>query len=139
MPAHRRTISRHSPPELPLIEPEIYDSIYPSLYLYIYLFIYLSIRIYICIFGAALTAQRIVAAGWRFAQQIVVLADELIVVQHVQLLPGTQLLAANAACEAIQMEHLIAWLPHQIRWCNALATAAALCAITSRGRKDEER
>lgn len=28
----------------------------------------------------ALTAQRIVAAGWRFAQQIVVLADELIVV-----------------------------------------------------------
>lgn len=79
----------------------------------------------------ALTAQRIVAAGWRFAQQIVVLADELIVVQHVQLFPSAQLLAANAARKAVQMEHLVARLSHQIRWCNALAAAAALCAITS--------
>jgi len=42
-----------------------------------------------------------VAAGWRLAQQIVVLADELIVVQHVELLTCAQLLAADAAGEAV--------------------------------------
>lgn len=94
--------------------------------------IVVSVSITVC--GATLTAQRIVAAGWRFAQQIVVLADELIVVKHVQLLAGAQLLAANAAREAVQMEHLVARLSHQIRRCNALATAAALCAITSERR-----
>lgn len=90
-------------------------------------------------FVCALTAQRIVAAGWRFAQQIVVLADELIVVQHVQLFPSAQLLAANAARKAVQMEHLVARLSHQIRWCNALAAAAALCAITSAETRKKRR
>lgn len=85
--------------------------------------------------GITLTAQRIVAAGWRLAQQIVVLADKLIVIQHVQLLPGAQLLAANAACEAVQVEHLIPRLPHQIRRGNTLATAAAFGAVSSEGLK----
>lgn len=72
------------------------------------------------------------AAGWRLAQQIVVLADKLIVIQHVQLLAGAQLLAANAACEAVQMEHLVPRLAHQVRGGNALTAAAAFSAVTSK-------
>lgn len=61
----------------------------------------LKLRCYTQAYRPELTAQRIVAAGWRLAQQIVVLADELIVVQHVELLTCAQLLAADAAGEAV--------------------------------------
>lgn len=77
------------------------------------------------------------AAGWRLAQQIVVLADKLIVIQHVELLAGAQLLAANAACEAVQVEHLIPRLTHQVRGRNPLTAAAALGAVTSKRRSGE--
>jgi len=76
-----------------------------------------------------------VAAGWRLAQQIVVLADELIVVQHVELLTCAQLLAADAAGEAVQVEDLVPGLSHQIRRRDTLATPTALGAVTSVGRK----
>lgn len=80
-----------------------------------------------------LTGQRrrmMVMAG-RFAQHEIVLADEFVVVQHVQLFAGAQLLAADAARETVEMEHFVARLSHQIRRCDAVAAAAAFGAIAS--------
>lgn len=68
--------------------------------------------------------------GW-FVAQKVVLADELVVAEHVQLFARAQLLAANAAREAIEMEHLVAGLSHQVGRSDTLAASAALGAVPS--------
>lgn len=70
-----------------------------------------------------------VVAG-RFAQHEIVLADELVVVQHVQLLAGAELLATDAAREAVEVEDFVARFPHQIRRCDAVAASAAFRAVS---------
>lgn len=66
----------------------------------------------------------------RFAQHEVVLADELVVVQHVQLLAGAELLSTDAAREAVEVEDLVTRFPHQVRWGDAVPAAAALGAVS---------
>lgn len=65
----------------------------------------------------------------RFAQHKVVLADELVVVEHVQLFAGAQLLAADAAREAVEMKDFVAGFAHQIGRRDAVAAAAAFRAV----------
>lgn len=74
----------------------------------------------------------------RFVAQKVVLADELVVAQHVQLFAGAQLFSANAARKAVQVEHFIARLSHKVGGSDALATAAALGAVPSRYLKTKK-
>lgn len=50
----------------------------------------------------------------RLARQVVLLADELVVVQDVELLSGTHLLPTHQAGEAIQVENLVPCLPDEI-------------------------
>ena len=57
---------------------------------------------------------------------VVLLADKLGVVHHVELLPRHQLLATDEAGEALEVEDLVPGLPHQVLWGDALATATAL-------------
>ena len=65
----------------------------------------------------------------RLAGDVVLLADELVIVQHVELLPGAELLAAHHAGEAVQVEHLVPGLPHQVAGRDPLRTAPALGAV----------
>ena len=82
----------------------------------------------------ALTCHRVGS----LAEDVIVLADELIVVQHVQLLAGADLLPTDAAREAVQMEHLVARFPHQVRRCDALPATAALGTVAPEIETEEE-
>lgn len=68
--------------------------------------------------------------GRLVAAEVVLLADELVVVQHVELLAGGELLPAHQAGEAVEVEHFFFGLPHQVAGRDALAAAAALRAIS---------
>ena len=57
---------------------------------------------------------------------IVFLADKLGVVHHVELLPGDQLLPADEAGEALEVEDLVPGLPYQVLGRDAFPTAATL-------------
>ena len=57
---------------------------------------------------------------------VILLADKLGVVHHVQLLPRHQLLPADEAGEALEVEDLVPRLPHQVLGRDALATATTL-------------
>lgn len=46
---------------------------------------------------------------------VVVLADEFVVVEDVELLAGAQLFTAHQTREAVQVEHFVARLAHQVR------------------------
>jgi hypothetical protein len=52
----------------------------------------------------------------RLAGDVVLLADELVVVQHVEFLARAQLLATHHARKAVQVEHFIPRLTHQVAW-----------------------
>lgn len=58
------------------------------------------------------------------AADVVVLADELVLIQDVQLLPGGELFPAHHAREAFQMEHLVPRAPYQVVRRDSLRTAA---------------
>lgn len=68
------------------------------------------------------------------AEQIVLLANELIVVEHVQLLASAQLFPTNTARKAVQVEHLVARLSHEVRWRQSLSTAPAFRSVSPRDR-----
>ena len=57
---------------------------------------------------------------------VIFLADKLSVVHHVELLPRHQLLPADEAGEALEVEDLVPRLPHQVLGRDALTTATAL-------------
>lgn len=67
--------------------------------------------------------------GGLVAREVVLLAYELVVVQDVELLAGGELLPADQAGEAVEVEHLVPCLPHQVAGRDALAAAAALGAV----------
>ena len=50
----------------------------------------------------------------RFAGDVVLLADEFVVIQHIEFLPRTQLLATHHAREAVEMKHFVPSLSHQV-------------------------
>lgn len=50
----------------------------------------------------------------RFSRQIVLLAYKLVVIQHVEFLAGGQLLPADEAREAVEMEDLLPRLADQV-------------------------
>jgi hypothetical protein len=50
----------------------------------------------------------------RLAGDVVFLADELVVVQHVEFLARAQLLATHHASKAVEMKHFISRFAHQI-------------------------
>lgn len=66
----------------------------------------------------------------RLARQVVLLADELVVVQDVELLAGAHLLPTHQAGEAIQVENLVPRLPHKILRVYPLEATAALGAVS---------
>lgn len=66
----------------------------------------------------------------RLARQVVLLADELVVVQDVELLAGAHLLPTDQAGETIQVENLVPRLPHEILRVYPLKAAAALGAVS---------
>lgn len=73
----------------------------------------------------------------RFARQVVLLADELVVVQDVELLAGAHLLPTHQAGEAIQVENLVPRLPHEVLRAYPLEAAAAFGAVSpARWKKD---
>ena len=57
---------------------------------------------------------------------VIFLADKLSVVHHVELLPRHQLLPADEAGEALEVEDLVPRLPDKVLGRDALATAATL-------------
>ena len=66
----------------------------------------------------------------RLARQVVLLADELVVVQDVELLSGAHLLPTHQAGEAIQVENLVPRLPHEILGAYPLEATAAFRAVS---------
>lgn len=65
----------------------------------------------------------------RFARQVVLLADELVVVQDIELLAGAHLLPTHQAGEAIQVENFVPRFPHEVLRVYPLEAAAALGAV----------
>jgi hypothetical protein len=65
----------------------------------------------------------------RLAGDVVLLADELVVVQHVQFLASAQLLATHHARKAVQVKHFISRLAHQVARRDTLRTASTLGAV----------
>ena len=57
---------------------------------------------------------------------IIFFTDELGVVHHVELLPGHQLLPADEAGEALEVEDLVPRLPDQVLGRDPLPTATTL-------------
>lgn len=66
----------------------------------------------------------------RLAGNVVFLADELVVVQDVELLAGAELLAAHHAREAVEVEHLVPRLAHQVARRDTLRAASAFGAVS---------
>jgi hypothetical protein len=65
----------------------------------------------------------------RLAGDVVFLADELVVIQHIEFLARTQLLATHHARKAVQVKHFISRLAHQVARRDTLRTASALGAV----------
>lgn len=65
----------------------------------------------------------------RLAGDVIFLADELVVVQDVELLSRAQLLATHHARKAVQVEHFVSRLAHQVARRDTLRTASALGAV----------
>lgn len=61
-------------------------------------------------------------------------ANEFVFLKHVQLLAGGQLLAADAAREALEVEDAVSGLPHQVLRGDALQAARALGSEAPVGR-----
>lgn len=76
-------------------------------------------------------AVHVMRVRQRFARQVVLLADELVVVQNVELLAGAHLFPTHQAGEAIQVENLVPRLPHEVLRIYPLQATAALGAVPS--------
>jgi hypothetical protein len=74
----------------------------------------------------------------RLAGDVVLLADELVVVQHIELLARAELLATHHAREAVEVKHLLASLAHQVARRDTLRTASALGAVPPANKHDSE-
>lgn len=74
----------------------------------------------------------------RLAGDVVLLADELVVVQHIELLARAQLLATHHAREAVEVEHLLPSLTHQVARRDTLRTASALGAVPSASKHNNQ-
>lgn len=68
----------------------------------------------------------------RFARQVVLLADKLVVVQDIELLAGAHLLPTHQAGEAIQVENFVPRFPHKVLRVYPLEAAAAFGAVSPR-------
>lgn len=77
-----------------------------------------------------MTSVHVVADGQRLSRQVVLLADEGVVVEYVELLACAHLLPTDQTGEAVQVENLVPCLPHQVRRIDALRAAGALCSVT---------
>lgn len=76
----------------------------------------------------------------RLARQVILLADELVVVQNVELLSGTHLLPTYQAGEAIQVENFVPRLPHEVLRAYPLEATAAFRAVSpGTERRDKPR
>ena len=77
---------------------------------------------------------------------VIFLADKLSVVYHIELLPREQLLLADEAGEALEVEDLVPGLPHEVLGADAEPAATALgpepperkVGSGGAGRKDQE-
>jgi len=75
-------------------------------------------------------AVHVMRVRQRLARQVVLLADELVVVEDVELLAGAHLLPTHQAGEAIQVENFVPRLPHEVLRIYPLQATAALCAVS---------
>lgn len=73
----------------------------------------------------------------RFSRQIVLLAYKLVVIQHVEFLAGGQLLPADEAREAVEMEDLLPRLADQVWGRDAVPAAAALRPVPPESKEVE--
>lgn len=71
-----------------------------------------------------------------FGVAVVVFADELVVIQEIELVPGRQLPSADHASEAVDVVDLVTGLAHEVTRCDALATTAAFGPEAPVGRTD---
>lgn len=65
-----------------------------------------------------------------FAGDVVLFADKFVVVKNVELLSRGQLFSTDHTCEAVEVEHLVPGLPHQVLWRDALGAPIALCSVS---------
>lgn len=70
----------------------------------------------------------------RLARQVILLANELVVVQDIELFAGAHLLPTYQAGEAIQVENLVPRLSYEVLWIYSLKATAALGAVSPRKR-----
>ena len=47
---------------------------------------------------------------------VILFADEPVLIEHVELLAGGELFSTDKAGEALEVEHLVSRLPHQVLW-----------------------
>lgn len=66
-----------------------------------------------------------------FAEQVVVLADEFVIVEDVELFTSAELLATNAAGETVEVEYFVTGLSDKVRGSDTLTATAAFCAVAS--------
>lgn len=65
-----------------------------------------------------------------FPGDVVLFADELVVIQDVEFLARRQLFPTNHARETVEVEHFVAGLAHQVAGWDALGAAVALGAVS---------
>lgn len=65
----------------------------------------------------------------RLPGEIILFAYELVVVQDVEFFAGGELLPADEAREAVEVEHFLASFADQVRGRDAVPAAAALGAV----------
>lgn len=70
----------------------------------------------------------------RLARQVILLANELVVVQDIELFAGAHLLPTHQAGEAIQVENFVPRLPYEVLRIYSLKATAALGAVSPRRR-----
>jgi hypothetical protein len=72
---------------------------------------------------------RVYVTLMRLAGDVVFLADELVVIQHVEFLARAQLLATHHTRKAVQVKHFISRLAYQVARRDTLRTASAFRAV----------
>lgn len=61
---------------------------------------------------------------------VVILADELVLVDHIEFLASRELLPTDHAGETVEMKHFVSGASHQIAWHYTCRTTSTLCSVS---------
>lgn len=75
----------------------------------------------------------------RLAGDVVLLADEFVVIQHIEFFARAQLLATHHAREAVEVKHLLPSLAHQVARRDTLRTTSTLGAVPPASKQQPRR